>query len=320
MRRLDCVINSSFGVSRISRFSIMLCIPMRARIRQSILSADGNGRRQRRPRNWLCNLQRQRKVATSTKSIADTASPELSKLSCSMPRAKRKHKICPSYFPPPSLSQNLTQQDLLHRARKIKERLQPALARSNQDEVTLRRLTFLNHVLSKVIGHFEEAFPECSSAPPKRKPSHEPDSSDEESDTEDNTSGSPPSPTKLRRSSSMSELARGLELEEGDVHRFNQFVKKRGLHKVETLADLSSEQLLEAILSVDKETVEREVWDKAGLQKVLRRSIDEGSGKTLTEALLESKGVESVEELQKSVEEMDFSTKVEKKDLDSRSI
>ena len=76
----------------------------------------------------------------------------------------------------------------------------------------------------------------------------------------------------------MSELARGLELEEGDVHRFGSFIKKRNLIGVET--DLTGEQLLEAILKVDKETVEREVWDKDGLRKVLRKSIDVDSGST----------------------------------------
>jgi len=211
----------------------------------------------------------------------------------------------------------LTKQDLLHRARKIKERLQPALVRRNQDEATLRRLTFLNHVLTKVINRFEEAFPECFSARSKPKPSDEPDSSEDEGEEDDDIeSGSPPSPGThpIRRSSSMSELARGLELEEGDVHRFNQFVKKRGLHKVDTLPDLSSEQLLEAILSVDKETVEREVWDKAGLQKVLRKNIDDGPLKLSDDAL--RKAAEA------SMEDMKLATTndLEKKDSDLHSI
>ena len=75
----------------------------------------------------------------------------------------------------------------------------------------------------------------------------------------------------------MIELARGLELEEGDVHRFGSLIKKRNLIGVET--DLTGSQLLEAILKVDKKTVEREVWDKDGLRKVLRKSIDAGSRK-----------------------------------------
>jgi hypothetical protein len=66
----------------------------------------------------------------------------------------------------------------------------------------------------------------------------------------------------------MTELARGLELEEGDVHRFGNFVLQRNL--VDTESELSGDQLLEAILKVDKETVEREVWDKDGLRRVLR--------------------------------------------------
>jgi len=66
----------------------------------------------------------------------------------------------------------------------------------------------------------------------------------------------------------MTELARGLELEEGDVHRFGSFVMKRNL--VDTDTELTGDQLLEAILKVDKETVEREVWDKDGLRRVLQ--------------------------------------------------
>jgi len=73
----------------------------------------------------------------------------------------------------------------------------------------------------------------------------------------------------------MTEIARGLELEEGDVHRFGSLIQKRNIQAGAT--DLSGEQLLEAILKVDKETVEREVWDKDDLRKVLRKSIDIGS-------------------------------------------
>jgi hypothetical protein len=110
-------------------------------------------------------------------------------------------------------------------------------------------------------------------APPNPKPDYEPDSSDEEiEDVEEEAIGSPPNPSQLRRSSSMTELARGLELEEGDVHRFGSLIRKRNIQGAET--ELTGEQLLEAILKVDKETVEREVWDKDGLRKVLHKSID----------------------------------------------
>lgn len=73
----------------------------------------------------------------------------------------------------------------------------------------------------------------------------------------------------------MSEIARGLELEEGDVHRFGSLIRKRNI--VGAANELSGEQLLEAILKVDKETVEREVWDNDDLRKVLNKSIDSGS-------------------------------------------
>jgi hypothetical protein len=116
----------------------------------------------------------------------------------------------------------------------------------------------------------------------------------------------------------MTELARGLELEEGDVHRFGSIIKKRNLiTSVET--DLTGEQLLEAILKVDKETVEREVWDKDDLRKVLRKSIDDGSTKPAdgTQSDLPNTAVTVVENL--TVENSTPSTK-EKKDSDSHSI
>jgi hypothetical protein len=196
------------------------------------------------------------------------------------------------------------------------------LFRGNQDEATRRRLIFLNQVLTKVIHCFEEAFPECLNALPKPKPDYEPDFSDDDDEEEDiekddDVSGSPPSPTLLRRSSSMTELARGLELEEGDVHRFGSFIKKRNLIGVET--DLSSEQLLEAILKVDKETVEREVWDKDGLRKVLQKSIDAESSKSIevqNATVLEKPG----EAVKESVAVERVIATREKRDSDSHSI
>lgn len=111
----------------------------------------------------------------------------------------------------------------------------------------------------------------------------------------------------------MSELARGLELEEGDVHRFGSFIKKRNLIGVET--DLTSEQLLEAILKVDKETVEREVWDKDGLRKVLRKSIDVDSGGTKPDQPQPESGAEQSEKPIRTKENM-----AARKDSDSHSI
>jgi hypothetical protein len=115
----------------------------------------------------------------------------------------------------------------------------------------------------------------------------------------------------------MTELARGLELEEGDVHRFGSIIKKRNLIGVET--DLTGEQLLEAILKVDKETVEREVWDKDGLRKVLRKSIDVGSSKPVdgTQSDVRNAAVSVVDN--GAVENSTPSTK-KKRDSDSHSI
>jgi hypothetical protein len=146
---------------------------------------------------------------------------------------------------------------------------------------------FLNTVLTKVIDRFEVAFPECRDAKLKPKDSdYEPTSSDEE-DEEDAVAL--PSPARLRRSSSMTEIARGLELEEGDVHRFSSLLRKRDIVGAET--ELTGQQLLEAILKVDKETVEREVWDRDGLRKMLRSSIDAGVPVAKTQNVLEETSV-----------------------------
>ena len=206
-------------------------------------------------------------------------------------------------------------QDLLHRARKIKERLQPALSRTNEDPITSRRLFFLNQVLTKVIDRFEEAYPETRNAPPNPKPDHEPDSSDEEDFNAEGDIGSPPSPSHLRRSSSMTEIARGLELEEGDVHRFGSLIRKRNITGAAN--ELTGEQLLEAILKVDKETVEREVWDQDGLRKVLRKSIDvtASGGGSENVAVQEAVDVGVEEDLSEGIVLMKG-----KKDSDSHSI
>ena len=178
----------------------------------------------------------------------------------------------------------------------------------NQDVVRHRRLLFLNHVLTKVIGRFEEAFPECRNNDLKSITEYQPDSSDEEPEEEEK-----PSLTYLRRSSSMTELARGLELEEGDVHRFGNLVMKRNLVGPES--ELSGDQLLEAILKVDKETVEREVWDKDGLRRVLqdaRTAAQQGDGHEIVASPPENKSTETGTER--------VAVKHEKKDSDSHSI
>lgn len=162
---------------------------------------------------------------------------------------------------------------MLYRARKIKERLQPALFKRNQDEGTLRRLILLNQVLTRVIDRFEEAYPDSRNAPHNPKSDDEPYSSDEEIGDEE-LGSTPANQTRLRRSSSMMELARGQELEEGDVHRFGSFIRKRNLTCVDP--ELTGPQLLEAILKVDQGTLERELWDKDGLRD-LHKNIDSAS-------------------------------------------
>jgi hypothetical protein len=197
--------------------------------------------------------------------------------------------------------------------------LQPALSNGTQDEATLRRLTCLNSVLTKVIDRFEEAYPESRNILPKPKSADEQDSSDDEDEKdEDDIAGSAPGLIRLRRSHSMTELARGLELEEGDVHRFGSFIKRRNLIGVDT--DLSGEQLLEAILRVHKETVEREVWDKDGLSRVLRRTIDDESSKPSSSSVDQTQS-DTVVPLSESTPIVESSvSRKRKKDSDSHSI
>ena len=202
-------------------------------------------------------------------------------------------------------------QDLLLRAKKIKERLQPALKKENQDHATRRRLQFLNQVLTKVIDRFEENFPECRHA---HVSASEADSSDEDifDEGEDQGTPSPPPATFLRRTNSMTEIAKKLELEEGDVHRFRSFVHKRD--SVGAEAELTGEQLLQAILKVDKVRLER---DDDSLNEVLTRSIIHGSGQDA-----------STEESEKPIglvrRGIDFDKisfpQTEKKDIDMHSI
>lgn len=113
----------------------------------------------------------------------------------------------------------------------------------------------------------------------------------------------------------MTELARGLELEEGDVHRFGNMVRKRNL--VDTDTELTGDELLEAILKVDKETVEREVWDKDVLRRVLhdaRTASPQDDAQNVP--VLSSDKLATVEAGMESV----AASKKDKKDTDSHSI
>jgi hypothetical protein len=161
--------------------------------------------------------------------------------------------------------------------------LHTRLLKGDHDTSMRRRLQFLNHMLTKAIERFETAYPECTKPGSRRPSAEESDESDVEPSVSEHVSPLPGSPAPLRKSNSMTELARGLRLEEGDVHRLNSTVKKRNLVDMET--ELSGEQLLEAILKTDAETPEKEVWDKQGLQEVLKDSMgSEGSTILATDA------------------------------------
>ncbi|KAF2484059.1 hypothetical protein BDY17DRAFT_248225 [Neohortaea acidophila] len=63
--------------------------------------------------------------------------------------------------------------NLLSSARKIRDRLQPALMKESAaggDEVQYRRLMFLDQTLQNIIERFEEEYPETRLAPPSPKP------------------------------------------------------------------------------------------------------------------------------------------------------
>ncbi|KAH0566538.1 hypothetical protein GP486_000079 [Trichoglossum hirsutum] len=134
--------------------------------------------------------------------------------------------------------------NLLDSARKIRSRLQPALAREDKmhDYMNYRRLLFLDQTLAGMIQRFEDEYPECrlSNEPstsylspyPTSEPGSSPTLRKEPSttETEDEDAG----PLLVRHNSDVSLASRALSNEEGRMHRFGQRIR-REVFRPETL-------------------------------------------------------------------------------------
>ncbi|KAF2209273.1 hypothetical protein CERZMDRAFT_122141 [Cercospora zeae-maydis SCOH1-5] len=194
--------------------------------------------------------------------------------------------------------------NLLDSARKIRARLQPALAKAatSGDEMTYRRFSFLDQTLQSMIQRFEEEYPETRLAPPSPKACSTASSndvrvvpalqtsdlgdrvSDDDDELDDEEAGTI-RPSVSRHSSDVSLAARALGMEEGHLHRLGQRMRREVVDtpatgvaesnvdtrwsKEEEAARLDALRLqLEAISGPEmKFLVEHDGWDSA-LRKV----------------------------------------------------
>ncbi|QDS76189.1 hypothetical protein FKW77_008157 [Venturia effusa] len=154
---------------------------------------------------------------------------------------------------------------LLESARKVRSRLQPALVREakNNDDMAYRRLLFLDNTLQGMIQRFEDEYPECRPTPtyPITQAKVPPTDRIDAASSTSSTSGSPANPGSLtsidptsmstsmgslhgtdsasddehdeierpflsRHNSDVSLAARALSIEEAQVHRMGQKVKR----------------------------------------------------------------------------------------------
>lgn len=185
--------------------------------------------------------------------------------------------------------------NLLDSARKIRNRLQPALAKEANagDEMSYRRLLFLDQTLQSMIQRFEEEYPETRLSPPPPK-SHSLESSATEhsaplsrvntgtnpDDEEDYYDESTVRPSVSRLNSDVSLASRALALEEGHLHRLGQRMRREVVEspsntaavagdptpwKAEEAARMESlQERIEGISGPDlKALVERGGWDAA---------------------------------------------------------
>jgi hypothetical protein len=131
--------------------------------------------------------------------------------------------------------------NLLEGARKIRARIQPALAReaSGDDDMAYRRLCFLDQTLESMIQRFEEEYPETRLPPPSPLALSSASSGDlatlpsikvdhiSKSDGEDDLDDYDPfRPPVSRHSSDMSLASRALVIEEGHLHRLGQQMRR----------------------------------------------------------------------------------------------
>lgn len=135
--------------------------------------------------------------------------------------------------------------NLLGSARKIRARLQPALAKeaSTGDEMALRRLIFLDQTLQSMIQRFEEEYPETRLAPPSPRTASLASSGTEQSipltinttatevtnksdDEDDYEVDGKFRPAVSRHNSDVSLASRALAIEEGHLHRLGQRIRR----------------------------------------------------------------------------------------------
>ncbi|USW48181.1 Putative leucine-rich repeat domain superfamily [Septoria linicola] len=193
--------------------------------------------------------------------------------------------------------------NLLDSARKIRARLQPALAKeaANGDDMAYRRLSFLDQTLQSMIQRFEEEYPETRLAPPPKTSSMTSSTdaptlppiktgdingklTDDEDELDEDELGSF-RPAVSRHNSDVSLAARALGMEEGHLHRLGQRIRREvvdsplaSVDADEVVAPWSKEEeaarlralqgKLEAISGPElKSLVEHDGWDSA-LRKV----------------------------------------------------
>ncbi|KAK5745696.1 Microtubules assembly and stabilization protein [Elasticomyces elasticus] len=192
--------------------------------------------------------------------------------------------------------------NLLESARKIRQRLQPALIKEATagDELSYRRLLFLDQTLESMVSRFEEEYPETRlssagsaalGAPsyPSRGSSMAPSdgktdlsintqltefTSTSVSDDEDDLDQAIRPPSAISRHGSEVGLAsRALSLEEGRLHRLGQHLRREVIDSPATMTAPETERIkklgekLEAISGAElKNVVENEGWES-----ILRR-------------------------------------------------
>ncbi|KAK4546873.1 hypothetical protein LTR36_001605 [Oleoguttula mirabilis] len=188
--------------------------------------------------------------------------------------------------------------NLLESARKIRSRLQPALVKEATagDELAYRRLLFLDQTLQNMIERFEREYPECRLAPPsspKQAPSIASNLTDQSnprtdlslntqatdytsyiSDDEDLEEAAVKSHIP-RHGSEVSLAGRALSLEEGNLHRLGQKIRREVIDSPagatspqSPIQDHARLEALEAIPGSElKRMVEGEGWDNV-LKKV----------------------------------------------------
>ncbi|KAF2834232.1 RNI-like protein [Patellaria atrata CBS 101060] len=153
--------------------------------------------------------------------------------------------------------------NLLGSARKIRQRLQPALVREAKggDDMAYRRLIFLDQTLRGMIQRFEDEYPECRLPPEERaqdntEPDHSVSSSPPTSISELRISASPPTSAPItapesdeddefrahprsRQASEVSLASRLQTREEGKIHRIGQTIRRDLLRSTPTGDDES---------------------------------------------------------------------------------